>query len=232
MSTRSLDRSVAFHDERACPGDGPTNMARDRELLAHAEQGEPGCRVYVWEGPWISLGSNQNPQQDLLDVNLVPWVMRPTGGKAVLHGNDVTVGLALPLALVQGANVRSLKSIYGAIAKPLIKALNDCGLPAALAEETRFSGRGPKSADCFAHVSPNDIVHRELGFKLCGCALRLTATAVLVQASIPNGRPLIDPQELFAIPQTAEFVKWDDGRFADALEEAIRRVVTDPANDR
>jgi len=214
-----LASSINFTDEQSQPSDGPANMARDCELLANAEKGQPGCRVYDWDGPWISLGFNQNPQEDLLNPDLVPWVMRPTGGKAVLHGNDVTVGLALPLS----APSRSIKSAYRAIAQPLIHALNKCGLPAALAEETRFSGRGPKSADCFAHVSPNDIVHRDLGIKVCGCALRLTAKAVLVQASIPNGPPLVDPQMLFAVPQSHTFVKWDNSAFSEALKQTLQR---------
>jgi len=212
---------TSITDERTCPGDGATNMARDRELLAHAERGHAGCRVYEWDGAWISLGFNQTPEKDLLDPQLVPWVMRPTGGKAVLHGNDVTVGLALPLNMIEGAYARSIKSVYRAIARPLIEALNACGLPAALAEETKFSGRGPKSADCFAHVSPNDIVHPLLGIKVCGCALRLTANAVLVQASIPKGPPLVDAQKLFAIAQSAHFIKWDHANFAEELSKSL-----------
>src|SRR5947209_12744701 len=117
---RLLASSINFTDEQSQPSDGPTNMARDCDLLANAEKGQPGCRVYDWDGPWISLGFNQNPQEDLLNPDLVPWVMRPTGGKAVLHGNDVTVGLALPLS----APSRSIKSAYRAIAQPLIHALN------------------------------------------------------------------------------------------------------------
>ena len=165
--------------------DGPTNMARDAELLASAEEGQGGCRVYSWNGPWISLGMMQVAERDLLPTNPVPWVIRPTGGKAVLHGHDVTVGLAVPLASLVAASEtveklsRSVKAVYRRIVGPLVVALRGCGMPARLAEETPFVGGKGKTADCFAHVSPNDVVHELTGQKVCGCALRLTSSAVL-----------------------------------------------------
>src|ERR1044071_8581320 len=99
--------------------DGPFNMAHDARLLEQAERGVIGHRVYGWTGPWISLGCYQNPERDLLDSNLVPWVMRPTGGKAVLHGHDVTVGLTFPLVVLSDRSgepveklARSIKAVY------------------------------------------------------------------------------------------------------------------------
>ena len=72
-------------------------MARDAELLERAERGESAARVYSWDGAWVSLGRFQRPEKALLRSEEIDWVMRPTGGKAVLHGHDVTVGIALPL---------------------------------------------------------------------------------------------------------------------------------------
>lgn len=210
--------------------DGPTNMGRDAELLVAAEGGRGGCRVYSWDGPWISLGMMQDPGRDLLPTNPVPWVKRPTGGKAVLHGHDVTVGLALPLALIarEGESVerlsRSVKTVYRRIAAPLVEALQGCGMPAKLAEDTRFVGSKGKTADCFAHISPNDIVHEPTGQKVCGCALRLTSSAVLVQASIPNGPPLVDPRLVYAAPSAVSAFRWEASGFAERLREALGLV--------
>ena len=99
--------------------DGPFNMTEDARLLSVAEEGRAGWRVYGWDGPWISLGCYQSASKDLLDPELVPFVMRPTGGKAVLHGHDVTVGLALPLSLLSEVSgieeeklARSLRTVY------------------------------------------------------------------------------------------------------------------------
>lgn len=203
--------------------DGVVNMERDRSLLVEAEKGIAGCRVYRWDGPWVSLGASQNPRRELLDSELAPWVMRPTGGKAVLHGHDETVGLAVPLDVL-GVSSRSVKAAYRAVVGPLVEALNRCGLTCVLAEGTRYVGSGPRTADCFAHVSPNDIVDPRTGMKVCGCALRLTEKAVLVQASIPNGVPLIDPQRLFAQPAVVNPVRWDGDSLAEALGESLRRL--------
>jgi lipoate-protein ligase A len=202
--------------------DGATNMRRDVELLDEAELGRSGCRVYSWAGPWISLGRYQSPERDLCDPDGVPWVIRPTGGKAVLHGHDVTVGMALCLEQLSIERI-SLKSVYRAIIGPLVDGLRACGVPARLAEETRFSGRGARTADCFAFSSPNDVVDDISGLKVCGCALRLTERAVLLQASLPCGKPLVRPET--AIRNAAlSYREWDPANFAPALGESLSRL--------
>jgi lipoate-protein ligase A len=161
--------------------DGIENMRRDVALLDEAEAGKPGARVYTWDGPWMSLGRFQRVDE----AQTVPTVVRPTGGKAVPHGSDVTVSLAIPLTDL-GLNSRAVKEAYRQLAKPIIAAMRACGTLAVLAERTRFSGRGQRTFDCFAFNSPNDIVDERTGKKICGCALRLTDAAVLLQASIPE----------------------------------------------
>jgi lipoate-protein ligase A len=202
------------NDEAA---DGPTNMALDRDLLAEAGL---IARVYSWSGPWISLGRFQNAERDLIRPQ-TPFVMRPTGGKAVLHGHDATIALAAPLALI-GCSQRDVKSAYRAICGPLVSALRSCGLNAALAEETNHVGKGSRTADCFAFNSPNDIVDRASGKKVCGCALLLTESALLVQASIPCGQPLVDPREF--LREAGDYVgsNWDRSNLAPALEAVLR----------
>ncbi len=149
--------------------------------------------------------------------------MRPTGGKAVLHGHDVTVGLAAPIALL-GAE-RRLKPVYRAVVEPIAAALRVCGVRARLAEDTRYAGSGVRSADCFAFSSANDVIDEDTGQKVCGCALKLTEKAVLLQASIPNGAPLVDPARVIRnaalIPRT-----WDSSKFAEALEESLSGMLT------
>ncbi|MDI9638875.1 hypothetical protein QPK87_28290 [Kamptonema cortianum] len=181
--------------------DGPTNMARDVELLRAAECGEVGARVYGWDKAWVSLGRFQTPERALRPDCIVPYVMRPTGGKAVLHGHDVTISLAAPLNTLD-VKERSIASVYRAIAEPLVAALNQAGVKAALAEQTAFVQSAGNMADCFAHVSPNDIVDPSSGLKVCGCALRVTATAVLAQCSVPASAPLIDPALVYDHPAT------------------------------
>jgi len=203
--------------------DGHVNMARDIELLELAERGRVGCRVYDWNGPWVTLGCFQSPERDLVDPAHTNWVIRPTGGKAVLHGHDVTVGMALPLAAI-GVQSRSLRAAYRIIIQPFVAGLRACGVPAKLAEETRFAGRGSRTADCFAFSSPNDVVDETTGLKVCGCALKLTDGAVLVQASLPNGRPLVSPATIIR-NAALSYRQWDSSNFAPALESALRETI-------
>lgn len=226
--------------------DGPTNMALDRSLLDAAEgEGIVGWRVYGWDGPWLTMGMNQDPAIDLLPTNPVPWVMRPTGGNAVLHGHDVTVGFAAPLGAIwpdegtrgEGFWARSVRGAYRWATRPIVEALCACGLPCDLAENVagvitaqlvsaalpnpESKIQNPRSADCFLGVSRNDVVDLRTGLKACGCAFRMTKRAVLLQASIPAGVPLVDPALIFAAPSTIVAPDWDAGRFPEAFEQAL-----------
>lgn len=199
--------------------DGPTNMARDAALLG----GGGGGRVYSWDGPWVSLGRHQTAERALRAGCGVPWVGRPTGGKAVLHGHDVTIGLGLTWSTLGMAPTRSVTEAYRAVVRPMVAALRACGVPAALGEDTPFSRSAGLVQDCFAHVSPNDVVHEATGLKVCGCALRVESDGVLVQASVPAGRPLVDPQAVFDQAAPSHWVMLDPAAFAEALDEALRR---------
>ncbi len=176
--------------------DGPTNMARDAAFL---ECGEARVRVYEWDRPWVSLGRFQVPEMTLQAGCGVGWVIRPTGGKAVLHGHDLTVGMGVPMALLRESE-REVKAIYRRVIPVLVGALNRVGIPAILAEETPFVRGAGKVADCFAHVSANDVVDPATGMKVCGCALRVTSDMVLVQASIPVREPEVFAGEVFDDP--------------------------------
>ncbi|MES1228019.1 MAG: hypothetical protein ABUL72_05065, partial [Armatimonadota bacterium] len=178
-------------------------------------------RVYGWDGPWVSLGLSQKPERALLSESKVPWVMRPTGGKAVLHGHDVTVGLCVDLrdiGLEPGS--RDVEAAFMGSVKLIRDALQDCGV------DCGFSNRGPlrnsATADCFAYAAPNDLVDRE-GSKVCGCAQKLTQEAVLVQASIPNQAPLVEPERIYQAPGPVHWVSLDAEEFAQALARAVRK---------
>lgn len=77
------------------PADGATNMAID-EAIMHAlseEKTAPTLRFYRWEPPCLSLGYNQH----FTDVDIAAcerlgytWVRRPTGGRAILHTDELT----------------------------------------------------------------------------------------------------------------------------------------------
>lgn len=192
-------------------------MARDRCLLTTAQGGTPSARVYSWENPAVSLGQFQRVDDALLRDARIQWVRRPTGGRAVLHGHDVTVGIALPLDGLSG-----VRQVYPVVIGILAAALRDSGAEAVLgAEILGERGTNPRSADCFATVSPNDIVHPQTRQKVCGCALRLTDRAVLVQASIPAGPPFINPVQVYREPAPVSWIDVNPFALAAALESRI-----------
>lgn len=200
--------------------DGRTNMARDEGLLETVSPGRPVFRVYGWDGPWVSLGYSQKPERALLPGAPVQCVMRPTGGKAVLHGHDVTVGLAVSLPdLGLPAGSRDAAAAFLGAGAFLRDALGRCGV------FCEFASRGPvrnsATSDCFAYAAPNDLVDA-LGRKVCGCAQKLTAHAVLTQASIPVRPPLVDPAMVYANPGEVHWVELDPERFAAALETVLQ----------
>ncbi len=181
-------------------------MARDAELLAICEKEGVAARVYTWSEPWVTLGRFQKPISDIKLDSPVPYVMRPTGGRAVLHGHDITIGLAISLSSMAkgGEEVtllsRSVRRVYRVAVLPIIYAFRSCGIDAVLGEELRGIVELPKSADCFAHVSANDVVDRKALRKVCGVAMLLTRDAVLLQASVPIAEPLIDPALVYEKP--------------------------------
>lgn len=205
-------------------------MAADIKLFEQAEAGNIAARVYSWDGPCVSLGMFQRAERVLLS-DAIPWVQRPTGGKAVLHGHDVTLGMAVPLNVLglDGQATRSVGRVYRRLVPLIVRALNDAGVKARLGEETAFVNQKRLTADCFAHVAPNDIVNPDTGQKVCGCALRLGQRSVLVQASIPVGRPLVDVRSVFANPQAVAWSLLDADLFAGHLEAVLGRAVTGQA---
>ena len=75
--------------------DGPTNMAVDEAILNAVAEGHspPTLRFFGWVPPCFSLGY----AQPVADVDLErlrdlgwDWVRRPTGGRAILHTDELT----------------------------------------------------------------------------------------------------------------------------------------------
>lgn len=186
-------------------------MARDRMLL----QRGIGARVYTWSKPWVTLGCFQSASDAILSSAKVQWSRRPTGGRAVLHGHDVTVAMVLALDEPRGVRI-----VYPVIVGILVKAIRSAGVPAYLGRE--FVGERPtmRTADCFAAVSSNDIVN-ELGQKVCGCALKLTSTSILVQASIPVSEPLVDPGTVYAAPASIHPIDLDPQELVGSLKSVL-----------
>ena len=165
---------------------GATNMAVDEAILEAVVAGMvPGTlRFYFWRPPCISVGYAQ-PLEEMVNLDLcrregVEWVRRPTGGRAILHTDEVTYSVALrgDDPRVRGDVVTS----YRHLSQGLLAGFRTLGLEvvqARLQEQARPS----QSPACFDRPSHYEITCR--GRKLVGSAQARRRGAILQHGSIP-----------------------------------------------
>ena len=91
---------------------GAENMQIDSDLLDEAiakQLKEPIFRLYGWSPACVSLGRNQNDSfidYDFLKSKNIDVVRRLTGGRALLHDNEITYSFVCPFEYLQnGTNV-------------------------------------------------------------------------------------------------------------------------------
>ncbi|MCK5278742.1 MAG: hypothetical protein KAK04_09390, partial [Cyclobacteriaceae bacterium] len=78
---------------------GSYNMELDMKLARTLNPGQAILRLYRWKPYCISLGANQ--PQDSLNIEKVindklDFVKRPTGGRAILHAEELTYSVIYP----------------------------------------------------------------------------------------------------------------------------------------
>ncbi|HIN47369.1 MAG TPA: lipoate--protein ligase family protein [Deltaproteobacteria bacterium] len=152
---------------------GSFNMAADQVLLEnYSRDSYPVFRVYDWECPTLSLGRNEKLDRHIdLEVcsNLgIPVVRRTTGGKAVLHGFDLTYSLVGGV-LDQNFNGGVLDN-YRFLAQGFYAFFKKLGLKPELQERSRKKKKTDPHV-CFAEPSAYEILVE--GRKIIGSAQRI-----------------------------------------------------------
>ena len=168
--------------------DGARNMALDEAMLELAAGGSTLLRFYGWE-PWcLSLGRHQEAPQRLLGRSRedlrpgVDAVRRPTGGRSVFHGPEITYAFACP-ARAWGGPRAVLHAVHRALAEGLgsvgvrLDAVQDDAGEAGLAAAGRIS-----AASCFRDPAPGELTAR--GRKLVGSAQCRRGGGLLQHGSI------------------------------------------------
>lgn len=105
---------------------GQENMQTDSDLLEYAIKNklkDPIFRLYGWSPACVSLGRNQ--KSDFLDVdflkqNNIDYVRRLTGGRALLHDDEITYSYICPASFLE--NGENVVNSYKEISKILIDA--------------------------------------------------------------------------------------------------------------
>lgn len=171
--------------------DGHRNMEIDyrRVALVGENRSLPTLRFYGWK-PWaISIGANQK----IDDFNTrklqeygIDIVRRPTGGRAVLHANELTYSIVMDV----NGNLTP-RDIYREIHLFIVRGLSRLG-----AEDLTFEKAQPNfreyykkeisSVSCFASSARYEIEWQ--GKKIVGSAQRLVGKTLLQHGSILLGR--------------------------------------------
>lgn len=167
---------------------GKFNMDFDLELAKSFPQ-NPILRLYRWKPYCISLGANQRVDEVNVSKALtdnIDIVKRPTGGRAILHSEELTYSVVFPLDLNYSA-----RAIYNeinlAIREGLIlydSLLNQLELEHNQVDFKNFY-KEDKSAICFAVSSKSEINFNNK--KLVGSAQRKIGKVVLQHGSILCG---------------------------------------------
>src|SRR4030067_2251956 len=129
---------------------GVENMARDERLVTGAETGAgdmPVLRLYGWSEPTISIGYVQGAAS-LVRAGL-PVVRRMTGGRAVIHDDEVTYSITAPISHPLFAG--GIACSYAVISGCIVAALKNIGISATLSRSTG-RGRGEGRAEACFHA--------------------------------------------------------------------------------
>ncbi len=111
---------------------GQENMDIDAEILDKAisdNEQDAIFRLYGWKPACVSLGRNQ--QDSFLDVKLlsdykIDVVRRLTGGRALLHDNEITYSFVCPVSYLE--NGEHVVSSYKEISQILIDKFKNIGI--------------------------------------------------------------------------------------------------------
>jgi lipoate-protein ligase A len=187
------------------PGDPEQNMTTDTALLAALAANSteiPTVRVYTWDKHAVSIGRLQNEEAvRSLYPNLL-LVRRPTGGRAVLHGDDLTISIALRLEWLP-PNCRSVLATHQLLMDPVKAALEAAG------REVCYGGCAITSqrdiVNCFDLAASCDLIDGHTGKKLVGSAQRREENALLQQISL--NLSLLGEYETFLLHLQKEFNK-------------------------
>ena len=162
------------------------NMAIDEAIYNGITTGQspPTIRFYDWEPATFTYGYNQI-LEDELDIQFLQsskylYVRRPTGGRLVLHEDEVTYAIISPL---QGAMSGQLTETFLRISKALMIGLQKMGVFAELERGELTSAEQRQAVNpCFSSSSRFELTWKKK--KIVGSAQTRNSSAFLQHGSI------------------------------------------------
>lgn len=175
------------------------NMALDEAIATAVRKGSspPTLRLYGWNVSSVSIGYFQRVRDIDSDYCIekgIPIVRRPTGGRAILHNNEITYSFSVKTG--DGIFSKGLLDSYRRISTAFVISFSKIGLSPELKlhRESRNSlpiSRRSRSPLCFKSISYGEI---SIGNKkIIGSAQKRWANCLLQQGSIPC---IIDRDEM------------------------------------
>jgi lipoate-protein ligase A len=193
-------------------------MAVDEAILETAGCGKslPTLRLYDWQPACLSLGYAQSYKDvdvERLKANGWDVVRRATGGRAILHTDELTYSVTAPPD--EPRVVGSVLESYSRLAGALIVAVRSLGLPVEMKEYASPSGAG-KGPVCFEVPSAYEIVVG--GKKLIGSAQARKKEGVLQHGTFPLYGNLTRITQALVFP--------DEQARATAAQKLLARATT------
>jgi len=164
-------------------GSSSINMAMDEAVMIGLENGTstPLLRIYKWDPPTITIGYFQK----ISDIDMkkcqndgIGVVRRLTGGRAVLHHEELTYSI---LFSEEDFTPFRKKELFIFIAQCLVSSLHYLGIQSKIAEKSRGNLH---SAHCFASPAQFEVESVKEG-KLIGSAQVIKDGIVLQHGAIP-----------------------------------------------
>jgi lipoate-protein ligase A len=162
------------------------NMGLDEAIYIGVgeESSLPTIRFYDWEPASFSCGYNQDIEKELDFNRLVKsdygFVRRPTGGRMVLHEDEVTYAV---IARLEGAMGGNILDTYMRISSALAAGLKKMDIDVELSRGELSRQEQKKSANpCFTSTSRFELSYKRK--KLVGSAQTRNSRAFLQHGSI------------------------------------------------
>jgi lipoate-protein ligase A len=167
------------------PTDGATNMATDEAILRAVSAGQvpPTLRLYAWTPPCLSLGRGQSGAEvdrAACTRDGVHVVRRPTGGRAILHTDELTYSVIAPPDEPRLSG--DILTSYRRLSRALLAAIQHLSVDA----ESRITNHESRNTNpvCFEVPSHYELTTAD-GLKLVGSAQMRTQDTVLQHGTLP-----------------------------------------------
>lgn len=162
---------------------GIENMAMDLFYADWvANTGVPLLRFYGWKPFCLSLGRHQT-KKDVHFTQLVKdgydIVLRPTGGSAIFHSEELTYSFIIPRGLVTHQEMYNLFHTY------LAYSLNKLGYKVQLSsvdKHNSYLNKGNDTFACFNRAAQSEI--QFAGKKVVGSAQKIFRNSILQHGSV------------------------------------------------